>query len=99
MTTLHLTLKKEWFDLMVSGEKRTEYRSPSNWIKSRLEKQYDTVKFVNGYGKDKPYFICEYKGFEISQEEKIVRFNTSKIDINKDDYIIHLGKILEIGNL
>ncbi len=34
--TLHLTLKKVWFDLMVSGIKKIEYRKPSNWIQQRL---------------------------------------------------------------
>ena len=68
---LHLSLKSEPFDVMVTGEKRNEYRSPTKWIMSRLvdkngnPKHYDVVKFVNGYGKDKPQFICEYKGFEI----------------------------------
>lgn len=62
--TLHLTLSKTPFDLMVKGKKKKEYRKPSRWVFSRLhQKTYDYVKFANGYGPDKPYFICEYKGF------------------------------------
>ena len=26
MSTLHLTLKKQWFDMILSGEKTEEYR-------------------------------------------------------------------------
>lgn len=71
LKVLHLSLKKEPFDVMVTGEKNQEFRKPTQWIKSRLfnkdgtPKKYDVVKFVNGYGKDKPQFVCEYNGFEI----------------------------------
>lgn len=66
---LRLTLKKEPFDVMVTGEKRYEFRNPSKWIFSRLYNKmgmpihYDFVEFTNGYGKGKPMFLCEYKGF------------------------------------
>ena len=66
---LHLTLKKRWFDLMVAGKKKVEYRQSSRWIISRLEKEYDVIKFTNGYGSDKPYFFCQYNGFEISKKK------------------------------
>ncbi len=50
---LHLTLSKMPFEVMVTGEKSTEYREPSKWILSRLQgKDYDLIKFVNGYGSD-----------------------------------------------
>jgi hypothetical protein len=68
--TLHLTLHKAAFDVMVTGEKKLEFRTPSKWINSRLfnkdgtKKHYDYIKFTNGYGSDKPYFVCEFKGFD-----------------------------------
>ena len=96
---LHLTLKKKWFDLMVSGKKKFEYREPSKWIIVRLEKKYDVIKFTNGYGSDKPYFICEYNGFEISNKSEIIHIENSKIKVEEGIYMIKLGKILEIGNV
>ncbi len=96
---LHLTLKKEWFDLMVSRKKRIEYRRPSKWIISRLEKEYDVIKSTNGYGSNKPYFVCEYKGFKISKNSETILLENSKIEIEKGSYMINLGKILEIGNV
>ncbi len=99
MNTLHLTLKKVWFDLMVSGEKRFEYRKPSDWITIRLAKDCDVIKFVNGYGNDKPYFVCEYNGYEVSEKDDVVSYDDSTIEVEQGDYIIHLGKILETGNL
>ena len=98
--TLHLTLKKVWFDLMVSGVKKIEYRKSSNWIKKRLHnKDYKYVKFVNGYGNDKPYFISEYKGYIISKKKNTVEINGNSIEVEKGDYIIQLGAIVEKGNL
>ncbi len=38
MKTLHLTLKKKWFDMIASGEKTEEYREiKSYWIQRLLE--------------------------------------------------------------
>ena len=48
--TLHLVLKKCWFDKIVSGEKTSEYRECSPYWNKRLSnRQYDTVVFHNGY--------------------------------------------------
>ena len=98
--TLHLTLKKVWFDLMISGKKKIEYRKSTDWIKQRIHnKDYDFIKFVNGYGNDKPYFICKYEGCHISKESNIIEIDGNPIDIEKGDYLIQLGDIVEKGNL
>ena len=96
---LHLTLKKRWFDLMVAGKKKVEYRQSSRWIISRLEKEYDVIKFTNGYGSDKPYFFCQYNGFEISKKSETIYIENSIIAVEKGSYMINLGEILEIGNI
>lgn len=63
--TLELTLKRRWFDMVASGEKKEEYRAPSDWILSRLHgKQYAHVRFRNGYAKKSPVVVCEYLGWE-----------------------------------
>lgn len=37
MNTLHLTIKKKWFDMIASGEKKEEYREIKEyWIKRLL---------------------------------------------------------------
>lgn len=48
MEILHLTLKKEWFYMILSGEKRDEYRDiKPHWIQRLIwlkeEESYDTV--------------------------------------------------------
>ena len=67
--TLPMTLKKKWFDMIVSGEKKEEYReSKVYWLKRLVEetmqighsmetmvfKKFDTVTFKNGYAKNAP---------------------------------------------
>ncbi len=81
---LHLTLHREWFDLIRSGEKTEEYRDETSYWDSRLEgKDYDLIRFVNGYGKNRPFMVVEFKGsFCVG-----------------GTWTIRLGKILEVGNV
>ena len=74
---LILPIKKKWFDRILSGDKKEEYRENKYyWIK-RLEKIIFhnkscvmNIKFVNGYGKDRPYFIARCKvSFGFGQKE------------------------------
>jgi len=84
---LHLTLKRKWFDLIASGEKRREYREIKPYWATRIEgREYDEIYFRNGYGKDRPFMRVEYKGwkFDIWEGRKV--------------YALKLGKILEIRN-
>ena len=60
MKVLHLTLKKEWFDMIASGVKKEEYRELKDYWKKRLEgKAFTHVHFRNGYAKDAPVMVCE----------------------------------------
>lgn len=71
MKILELILKRRWFDMIASGEKREEYRQPSKWILSRLEgKKYDAVRFRNGYNPDSPVCVCEFKGWKFGYGKK-----------------------------
>ena len=98
---LYLTLKKPQFKVTLSGEKRIEYRRSSQWITSRLlSKNYDLIRFVNGYGNDKPYFIVEFKGYEIMKKHEQHLFSNGLVVEGKiGDYAITLGKVIETGNL
>ena len=97
---LHLTLKKSWFDLMISGEKTTEFRKPSDWIKQRLiDKEYALIRFVNGYGSDKPFFVTKYLGYEVAKKDEEILFKKETVVMKKGDCKIFLGEIIEKGNL
>jgi hypothetical protein len=102
---LHLTLKKAPFDVMVTGEKQVEFREKSKWILLRLfnpdgsKRHYDAVKFTNGYGKKRPYFIAKYLGFETIFGADVVYSNGFRLEIHGESWMISLGEIIEIGNL
>ena len=79
MKTLPMTLKKKWFDMIVSGEKKEEYReSKVYWLKRLVEetmqlgysmdtmvfKKFETVTFKNGYSKNSPTVEVELKNIE-----------------------------------
>ena len=44
MKTLYLTLKKKPFEVMKIGEKKSEYRENSKWMRSRLFNKDGTKK-------------------------------------------------------
>lgn len=80
---LHLSLYKKWFDEILKGSKKIEYRDIKPYYDKLLSKEYDEVKFVNGYGNNRPYLVA----------------NIVKIIKGTKYYEIHLGEILEIGNI
>lgn len=56
MMTLYLPLKKEWYNMIESGEKKEEYREINNYWASRLLhrhiqqfKLFEAVRFSYGY--------------------------------------------------
>ena len=91
MKYLELTLKKKWFDMIASGEKKEEYRGTSPWINARLEgKTYDAVRFRNGYKKDSPVCVCEYKGWHLGFGKPAWGAQPHRLVT-----VIKLGKVLE----
>lgn len=83
---LHLTLMKEYFDAILSGEKKIEKRKINHHWTTRLEEQkYDYIHFVNGYGKDKPWMDVKMLSIVKDRGEGL--------------YKIHLGEILRKGNI
>lgn len=98
--TLHLTLHKKAFEVMVTGEKTEEFRKPSVWMHRRLIKPYEYVKFVNGYGSHRPYFICKYLGYGFNTTAFCRTYsNGLKVQVDVSDWVLYLGEIIEKGNL
>ena len=85
---LHLNLYHKYFNQILKGEKTTEYREVTPYWSKRLEgRHYDVIKFRNGYRKNAPEMLVEFKGMGT------VTFQTTPA------YAIELGKILEIKNV
>lgn len=60
MKTLHLNLKRKWFDMILSGEKKEEYRDVSYYYISRL---FDFKKSPMKYHKTSSEVFAYYWGF------------------------------------
>lgn len=97
---LHLTLKKEWFAKIASGEKTEEYREIKPYWISRFQawgnafdacRDFNIVQFKNGYAKNAPTITLECEGIKIGTGK-------SEWGAIGESYIIKLGKILSIKN-
>ena|SRR5680860_1243892 len=101
MKTLHLVLKKKWFDMILSGEKKEEYRTLSQYWNLRLgmddrieypetTHNFDTITFSHGYAKDRPQFVIELERIEIKEG------NTNwGAEPGTKYFVLKLGKIIE----
>lgn len=78
MRILHLTLMKKWFDQILAGSKKVEYREiKPYWTKRLLNEkgnpiQYAIIFFRNGYAKNCRKMKVEFKGLRISKEYEIL---------------------------
>ena len=57
-----LPIKKQWFDMILSGEKKEEYRDYTQYYLSRFGAYFGkqiTIRLRNGYRKDSPSAICK----------------------------------------
>ena len=84
---LHLNLYRKYFDAIADGTKTVEYRNRTDYWKRRIEgREYDIIKFRNGYAKDASTMLVEYKGYDIG-------FN----GVCEEQYVIKLGKVKEVN--
>lgn len=90
MRVLHLNLKKRWFDMIASGEKKAEYREIKPYWVTRLTKDFDVIKFRNGYAKDAPTMVVDFLGIERGLG------NPDWGGTKEPVYILKLGDILTI---
>jgi hypothetical protein len=106
MKILHLTLTKKWFDRISSGEKLEEYREPKEYWAKRLwvrdphfgldggyYREFDIVRFKNGYAKDAPTMDVECKGIEFGGGKR-----EWGAEMYHNYFVIKLGKVLSISN-
>jgi len=115
MKTLHLTLKKKWFDMILSGEKKEEYREiKPHWTK-RLTTCLATcgIKDCNKCGARMNVWSQNYDRVEFrngySPDSPTIIVKCHGIDRGVGNpawgapkypvFIIHLGEIIETKNL
>lgn len=102
---LILPIKRKWFDMIKSGEKKEEYRELKPYWKSRFDNMMNAdfkitnkgvtflITFRNGYQLESPTLICRC----------ILREGQGKqewgAEPNKEYYILEILEILEVQNV
>lgn len=102
MKILELNLKKKWFDMILAGIKTDEYREIKPYWRKRLLhpfyplikqfREYDAVRFSNGYAKNRRQMLVKLKDIEIG----IGYAPWGATD--ELTFILKLGEILETKN-
>lgn len=86
---LHLHLKKEWYNMILSGVKTEEYRDETEYWRKRLaNKNYTHILFYYGYTKTRMLLPILYI------KEGVGRTDWGAPS-NKNVYIFGLGKIID----
>ena len=81
---LHLNLYRKYFDAIVNGTKTIEYRDKTDYWKKRIEgREYDIIKFRNGYAKDAPTMLVEYLGYDITDRYEIKLGKVTEVNYAK----------------
>ena len=96
---LDVVVKKEWFDLILSEEKKSEYREVKPFWTKKMAKKYDFIRVSNGYKKDRPSMIIEFKGVSVVKDINITYSNGSKLNWKGEFFDIKLGDIVEKHNI
>lgn len=101
---LTLTIKKKWFDMILFGEKKEEYREIKPYYICRFKNLFlmypysgfpmpgcsrQEILFRNGYRKDSPSFIAVYA---LDMREGKEEWGAEK---GKEYYILRIEKIIE----
>lgn len=63
---LTLPIEKKWFDMILSGKKKEEYRALSKYYQTRFNNIFDAldtdikeIAFRNGYSSNSPLFVAK----------------------------------------
>jgi len=103
MRVLHLTLKKKWFDLIASGEKKEEYREIKYYWEARFKyhcnyqdmlheylHDYTHILFKNGYSKTAPTMLIEFLSTDIKEGKE--EWGAEK---GERYFVLELGEIIQ----
>ncbi len=114
MNTLNLIIKQKYFDKILSGEKKKEYREiRPNTANKYCEfdkddqlvgpKEYDVIRFYVGYQTDRPSALVKIESaiIEISEDEEgqLIVFEENGKEYVEAQVIYDLGEIIETQNV
>lgn len=116
---LNLVVHRKWFQMILNGDKKEEYRERKHyWFQRLLKKgllldhwpwelenalktvgtskriirEFDVVRFTNGYRKNSPSVDVEFLGIKVGVGKKMWGCGRKKV------FIIKIGKIISSKN-
>lgn len=76
MKTLNLTLRKKWFDMIASGEKKEEYREVKKyWFDRLVFKKEMVIKYLQLDTESVEYFNHQLNSIAKSSHKNMIGFN------------------------
>lgn len=104
---LVLPIRKQWFDMILSGEKKEEYRDVSAYWKTRFSNVFamypysylpvggvqQPILFRNGYRKDSPSFVAMCSLEDIRQGK-----TEWGAELGKEYFVLRIHKVLDDTN-
>ena len=105
--TLTLPIKKKWFDMILSSEKKEEYRDLTPYYKSRFRNVFAMVPGTNSPAIDYPKEVAFRNGYGKNAPEIIAKCNLDikkgkaewGAELGKDYYVLTILEIVEVKNL
>lgn len=113
MKTLNLIVTQKWFDKIVSGEKKQEFRE----LRPRSEKRYiqydengmfepipfEYIRFYAGYKKDRNTALVEVKDISfidyVDENGEIIVLNDNGVEYDKMSIVYDLGDVIEVDGV
>lgn len=105
---LHLPMKKKWYNMVLSGDKKEEYREYKPYWTSRIDNCIEEsfvcgrpgpipIIFRNGYGKKARWFKAYCEAYEIRDEVVHPEWGEGAYK-GKPHYVLHIRGIDREGN-
>ncbi|RYZ47920.1 MAG: ASCH domain-containing protein [Sphingobacteriales bacterium] len=93
MKPLFLILKGEWYDRILSGEKKEEYRDLTPFWEKRLRKTPTPrqVIFQHGYTRNARRMLVEIEQISVAQPKR--RYTDEQADITRRCFVLRLGAV------
>ena len=103
-TLLNLTIKRRWFDMILSGEKREEYREADNsqvrnaWEMIALDEYvgYYVMVLRNGYSMGSPALAVQVYGIILRSGDDSIHPEWGE-PTDRSHFAIMLGDVLKSG--
>ncbi len=88
---LFLTIKKKWFDKILSGEKTIEYRDVKKYYIDKFKEplKYKKILLQAGYSKNSPRLIADIDKIQIEN----ICIETNLFEFSNNYYCIYLKNI------